>query len=72
VEANVGDDPQHAGLIAVEELHGSFIGIGHQDLRPRPHRQEAMGFIEPLFHHGLRLHHQLPIEDRQQDGEIVR
>ena len=52
-EAHVGDDPQDVRFVAVEESHGAFVVLGHEDLRPRAHREQPVLLVQALLEQRL-------------------
>ena len=70
-EAHVGDDSEDIGFELLVDGQGPFIGVGQQDLRPGPHRQQPMLLVETVFDEGLGLGDQFLVEDRQEQREVI-
>jgi len=66
--ANVGDDSEEKRQIPLIKARCLLKGLGRQDLGACPHGEQLVLFIQPLFHHCLRLLHDLAVEHGQQGG----
>jgi hypothetical protein len=64
----IGHHTKQVWPIALDQLEGRLVGIGHQYLGPRPHLEQAVLLVEALIEHLLGLVHHLLVHAGQKNS----